>query len=133
MSCLAERLGAPFVVAGALRDAGAVAAFLVERDRDVLGLAAGEQDAGGRPQPALEDWLGAGVILSELPTDLLAPAARAAGAFRSARADLNARLAWSTSGRELRGREFAGDVRLTAELNAGAVVPLLVDGVFGAL
>ncbi|HEX2863168.1 MAG TPA: 2-phosphosulfolactate phosphatase, partial [Deinococcales bacterium] len=126
-------MGGRTVVAGCLRNAAAVAAFLRRFERPVLVLAAGEQTPGGPPRPALEDRLGAGAILAGLPGAWLStPARAAAAAFRSAEDRLHARLAWSASGRELRARGFALDVRLAAQLNAGRAVPVLVEGAYRA-
>ncbi|HEX4492142.1 MAG TPA: GNAT family N-acetyltransferase, partial [Acidimicrobiia bacterium] len=134
--------GAPFAVVGSLRNCAAVGEFvavarrleLVER---VTIVAAAEQwkadwTGADRSRFALEDWLGAGAIASEarnLGVHLSAEAETAARAFASARADLDALLAESLSGRELRDAGFAEDVVLASEVAVDPGVPCLgADG-----
>ena len=83
---------------------------------------------------ALEDYLGAGAILSAIRqadveqanSDSLtfSPEAQVClGAFETARADLASVLWECGSGRELRGRGYASDVTHSAQLDAYTVVP----------
>lgn len=122
------------VVAGCLRNAAAVAAYVERQRGPVSVIACGERWESGVFRPSFEDLVGAGAILSQLSSRRLSPEAEAAvGAFRRVEADLEAALRQCVSGRELIARGFLGDVLLASELNASAVVPVLNDGAFGEL
>jgi len=119
------------VVAGSLRNASAVGAWVGRREQRVVVVAAGEQWRDGTPRVAAEDLLGAGAILSSLPDSALSAEARVAvEAFRGSRDDLTAILRGCTSGRELAARGYSDDVMWAAGLDASPVVPVLVDGAF---
>lgn len=97
---------------------------------------AGERWQDGTTRFAIEDYLAAGAIIAHLEGRRRSPeAATAAAAFRAladgpgALVDV---LQECASGRELRERGFAGDVRLAAELDSSAVVPWLNEGAFAA-
>ena len=118
-------------MAGSLRNAAAVGAWLARREQRVVVVAAGEQWRDGTPRVAAEDLLGAGSILSTLPDSALSAEARVAvEAFRGSRNDLTAILRGCTSGRELAARGYSDDVLWAADLDASPVVPVLVDGAF---
>jgi len=137
-STIAHRLaagGSP-VVAAALRNRRAVARWVASRitgSEPVAVIAAGERWPDGSLRPAVEDLWGAGAVISalvDLGVDLLSPeAAAAAAAFRAVE-DLPAALLRCTSGVELVRRDFAQDVRIAAEVDVSATVPVSVDGVF---
>ncbi|RII14706.1 putative 2-phosphosulfolactate phosphatase [Streptomyces sp. YIM 130001] len=137
-SALAASAGTRHVVAGALRNASAVADRLARwgygtLDRPVAVVAAGERwpDAGLRP--ALEDLLGAGAIISGLRdrTDaVLSPEATAAAAVHGATADPAATIAASSSGRQLISGGFGDDVAVAGEVDSSSLVPVLRDGAF---
>lgn len=119
------------VVAASLRNAGAVAQWLGGHQRRVVVIAAGETWRDGAPRTAIEDFLGAGALLSHFPTSALSAEARvAAEAFRASQGELEAILRGCTSGRELAAQGYVDDVICASELDASPVVPLLVDGVF---
>jgi 2-phosphosulfolactate phosphatase len=119
------------VLAGCLRNAGAVADAAASTGGPAVVIAAGERWPDDSLRPALEDVLGAGAILAALAPANPSPEARAAIAvFREARANLEARLLECASGRELVARGYAGDVRAAAALDASAAVPELRDGAF---
>jgi 2-phosphosulfolactate phosphatase len=121
------------VVAGCLRNAGAVAAWVRQHGGRVVVIAAGERWRDGSMRVGVEDLLGAGAILDGLPAATLTPEALvAAAAFRAARPHLAVSLAECTSGQELRARGWAEDVKWAAALDASASVPVLADGAFGA-
>ncbi|WP_336085572.1 2-phosphosulfolactate phosphatase [Nocardia sp. SSK8] len=128
------------VVAACLRNVAAVAAWLVDQDgwggvdRPIAVVPAGEQWPGTETvRPAIEDWLGAGALvtaLSERGIGALSPEARAAAStFRGtpAMAEL---ITDSASGRELAAIGFADDVALAVDLDADHTVPVLLDGAF---
>jgi 2-phosphosulfolactate phosphatase len=116
------------VVAGCLRNRSAVAAWL-DPSASVAVVAAGERWPDGSLRPCAEDLWGAGAVLALLPEHDLSPEARlAAAAFRAA--PLPAALHEVAGGLELHAIGYGADVSLAVELDAGAVVPELVDGVF---
>jgi 2-phosphosulfolactate phosphatase len=127
----------PHLLVGALVNAGAVAeavAQLLADDRlNVAVLACGERwrqpNEDGELRFAIEDYLGAGAILSGLPASLSrSPEARICqGAFLAARDDL-AQILWeSGSGRELRAAGYPQDVEHGARLDAYDAVPVMQD------
>ncbi|GAB3246415.1 hypothetical protein GCM10027425_01770 [Alteromonas gracilis] len=138
VTAVAQR--ASHVLLGCLRNASAVAAVLgreVEAGRSVAVVAAGERWPDDSLRPALEDHLGAGVILARLADlghgRLLSPEARAALAVFEAHAvRLPETLRDCVGGRELAGKGFGADVEVAAVLDASSVVPHLVDGVLVA-
>jgi 2-phosphosulfolactate phosphatase len=118
------------VLAGCLRNAGAVARRAQELGGPVGVIAAGERwSADGRPlRPGLEDYLGAGAIVAAMRGTLSPEAAVAAAAFRSV-TDIAATVADCTSGRELIKWNHPGDVELAGRLDVSDTAPVLMDGV----
>ena len=96
-------------------------------------LACGERwrqpNEDGELRFAIEDYLGAGAILSGLPAGLSRSpeALLCQGAFLAVRDDLRSVLWESGSGRELRAVGLAEDVEHSARLNAYEAVPAM-DG-----
>lgn len=128
------------VVAGCLRNAQAVAEWLVptiESGRPVAVIAAGERwGDDGSLRPALEDHLGAGAILAALVElglgDECSPEALAAAdIFNAGRDVIHRRIHDCVSGKELNTRGFTRDVDIAADLNASTIVPVLVSEAFG--
>jgi 2-phosphosulfolactate phosphatase len=127
----------PRLLVGALVNARAVSealgAILAASDLDVTILACGERwrtpSEDGELRFAIEDYLGAGAIISGLPSSRArSPEALVCeGAYRSARDDLATILAESGSGRELREAGYPQDVEHAARLDAFDVVPTM-DG-----
>jgi len=113
-----------------LRNARAVAEFVGGAAARVAVIPAGEQWRDGSLRPCLEDWIGAGAVLSMLPGRRSPEAEMAAAAFEHFRGDLGRALRECASGRELIERGFACDVELAAELGVSEAVPRLVGGVF---
>lgn len=116
------------VVAGSIRNAGAVARWLSGRFGSVGLVPAGEQWPDGTLRVCYEDLVGAGAIASRLQ-DLgddarLTPEALAAAAAFDSRSS----LADVPSGRELVDRGFTEDVRLAEQVDADDVVPILQNG-----
>ena len=135
MLCFGAReAGATRVLAGCVRNAGAVAAVAAASDGAVGVVAAGERWGGpaGPLRPALEDLIGAGAILAAAgPGADLSPEARSArAAFHDARPRLAEALAAGGGGRELTARGWADDLSLAAALDVSEVVPELVDDRF---
>ncbi len=147
--------GAAMVIAGCLRNAVAVGRFLHERvlpgehgfsgeggfpgERGAPGavtvIAAGERWADGSLRPALEDLLGAGMVMAALAGwggRRLSPEAEAARACFEATADVAAAVAGSVSGRELADGGFGEDVAIAVEAGSCPLVPVLAGGAFTA-
>jgi 2-phosphosulfolactate phosphatase len=125
------------VVAGCLRNASAVAAWLEDagygtQERPVTVIAAGERWPDGGLRPALEDLLGAAAIIAAMNGHIIrSPEAAVAEvgwfAHRHHAAEF---LRECYSGRELIDRDRGADVTLAAEYDAQDIVPVLEDGAF---
>jgi len=86
---------------------------------------AGEKWPNGTIRFAIEDYLGAGALLSELKGDFSTDAIAAKKIFKSIRPELNDIISGSLSGRELIEKGFPEDIEIALELNAGRSVPVL--------
>ncbi|HLO11795.1 MAG TPA: 2-phosphosulfolactate phosphatase, partial [Pseudoneobacillus sp.] len=81
-------------------------------------------------RPAVEDYLGAGAILSYLNGDTSPEGEVCKGAFTQSKTKIND-LIWDCgSGRELRERGFEADVRHCGQFNVFQTVPILKDNQF---
>jgi 2-phosphosulfolactate phosphatase len=130
-TCVGIGRDAPYLFVGAPVCASAVAAA-VTRLMDDLGLAVtvvscGERqgDDGEGLRPAIEDYLGAGAILSRLPGERSPEAALCAAAFEAETGRLGDLLWECESGRELRAKGLGEDVRFAADLDRFQCVPQL--------
>jgi 2-phosphosulfolactate phosphatase len=134
-TCCRHGQAAPALFIGALVNARAVAdavsELLDKSNLSVTIIACGERwdesDEGDRLRVAIEDYLGAGAILSYLSYTKSPEARVCEGAFNSSLADLKEILWDSSSGRELRERGFAEDVNHSAQLNIYQSVPVMRD------
>ncbi|MEV1288405.1 2-phosphosulfolactate phosphatase [Micromonospora sp. NPDC049679] len=132
----ASATGLP-VVAGCLRNAPAVARWLVAHgygsaDTPVGVIAAGERWPDGTLRPSVEDLLGAAAVLDGLAMvsgGLSVEAAVALAALASL-PDVPAAVRGCVSGRELITRGYAEDVVIAAEPGVSDVVPVLRNGIF---
>lgn len=130
----------PFLFVGALVNAKAVAAvvssLLERKSLSVTVIACGERwkppSEDGELRIALEDYLGAGAILSYLPQEKSPEARACEGAFVQVRGELHAMLWECGSGRELREKGFGLDVQYAARLNAYETVPHMRDDHFAS-
>jgi len=120
------------VLAGCLRNAGAVARHARTLGRRVLVVPAGERWPDGELRPCLEDWIGAGAILDALDGAPSPEVSAARAAFHAHQARLEEALLSCPSGRELVERGYPQDVSAAAELNVSGCVPILVGGAFKA-
>lgn len=126
------------LILGAFLNAQAVAEAIEQEmlriTRPITVLACGERwkepNEDGELRFALEDYLGAGAIISSLPTKYKrSPEAHTAEvAFMAIEANLKEVIARCGSGVELIDKGFAGDVEHSAKLNSYEVVPVLIDG-----
>jgi 2-phosphosulfolactate phosphatase len=117
------------VIAGCLRNAGAVAGHLRSTGGRISVIAAGERwPPDDTLRPALEDALGAGAILSRLGRSDLTPEARAAAAMYER---LGAEgVAGCVSAAELEDAGWPQDVEWAMKEDVEHAVPVLVDGAF---
>jgi 2-phosphosulfolactate phosphatase len=121
------------VLIGALVNASAVAEAVTElldaSDLCVTVIACGERwrtpSEDGELRVALEDYLGAGAILACLRHEKSPEARVCRSAFQSARDELHDLLWDCASGRELRGRGYAGDVEHAGRLDVYDAVPIV--------
>lgn len=131
---------APLVVVGCFLNAQATARALDEMltggSGSVTLIACGEveNDAAGkrRRRWAVEDYLGAGAILSYMMAAKSADARVCERAFSASRDELAAILRESPSGDELIRQGFAADVEFVSRLNVYDVVPIMRQGRFEA-
>lgn len=89
---------------------------------------AGERWPDGSLRPALEDWLGAGAVISALSGRPNSEARAARLMFEAAGSNLLALVRESKSGQELLDRGFEIDVEIALEFGGSGTAPRLVDG-----
>lgn len=138
-SAIAAACRAPLVIAGCLRNAAAIGRWLAGEgfgspDQPVTVIAAGERWPDGSLRPALEDFLGAGAIitaLSEHSPGELSPEAAAASVCFATTPDIARAVTGCASGRELTQAGFTEDVAVAAALDTSETVPVRTDGSFG--
>ncbi len=140
-SALAERL--PLVFAASLLNASAVAqcvsSLLADTEYNVTVLACGERlvepDGDSELRFAIEDYLGAGAVLSGILNTIrkeqASPEAKVcADTFGAVQSDI-AQILWECeSGQELRARGFDEDIRHVSQLDLYSAVPVLREGIF---
>jgi 2-phosphosulfolactate phosphatase len=117
------------VFCGCLRNAAAVAEACAGYE-SVGVVPAGEKWPDGSLRPALEDWLGAGAIISHL-TGAWSPEARAAvAAFEAQRDNLLETLLAIPSGMELVDWGYGQDVEIAAQYHASMIAPRFESGAY---
>jgi 2-phosphosulfolactate phosphatase len=127
-STLSLLTGAIPTLAGCLRNARAVARAAQELGKRISVIPGGERwKTDGDLRVAIEDWLGAGAIITNLEGERSAEAEVARLTFEAARGQLNTMLERSISGQELIQRGRRKDILLAADLNASTSAPLLRD------
>jgi 2-phosphosulfolactate phosphatase len=132
-TCSEIAISVPYVFAGALVNARAVgqtvSRLVVERGLRATVIACGEREripsGETRIRWAVEDYLGAGAILSYIDGGKSADAMVCEGAFLQSRDKLPELLHICQSGWELSSRGFGGDVDFAAKLNSIDSVPAL--------
>jgi 2-phosphosulfolactate phosphatase len=139
--CSRHCANAPYIFAGALVNASAVAAavstLLEKSDREVTIIACGERE--GEPKPggdlrmAIEDYVAAGAIIAGINREKSPEARVCEAAFLASAGDLKELLWESVSGRELRAKGFGDDVIFAARKDEIPAVPIFKEGAFGKL
>ena len=137
LSCM---VGGVPTFAGCLRNASAVAHAAARLGGAVAVIPAGERWEDGSLRFALEDWLGAGAIISTLDDAMsqkhgsnraFSPESEAAAqTFRKMRAQLESVLLECTSGKELLALGYETDVMLAAEHDVSSTVPRYSSGAY---
>jgi 2-phosphosulfolactate phosphatase len=137
--CAAAAAAGPPVVAGCLRNAPAVAAWLLERgygtaDAPIGVVAAGERWPDGSLRPCVEDLLGAAAILDGLTLAAggLSVEAAVCLAARASVPHVASAVRGCVSGRELAVSGYAADVEIATRIGASTLVPVLRAGAFTA-
>jgi 2-phosphosulfolactate phosphatase len=139
--CTVLASAAPRVFAGSLLNAAAVGAtistIIASSDMCVTVVACGERLTKPAPDDeemrfAIEDYLGAGAILSATGGDLSPEAEVCAAAFAGSRDRLPELLMECASGRQLREWALEDDVRFAARLDACGVVAELHESHYEA-
>jgi 2-phosphosulfolactate phosphatase len=120
---LAAADAASAVFAGCLRNARAVADAARRLGASVNVIPSGERWADGALRPCLEDWLGAGAVLSHLPGSRSPEAEAAIAVFQRYRETLADAIRQCSSGRELEARGQLDDLALAADLDASTCAP----------
>lgn len=113
------------VLTACLRNSAAVAARARASGSRVAVIPAGEQWSDGSLRPGIEDLIGAGAVLAELPGRLSPEAELAVAAFERFRHNLPDVLARCSSGQELLERGIASDIELAAEYASSSAAPVL--------
>lgn len=124
---LAASTGAT-VLAGCLRNATAIGTFLEGAKRTVTVIACGERWPDGSLRPSLEDYLGAGAIISALDGPRSPEAEAAADAWLEASPRIAEVISECVSGRELVARGWKRDLDFALAVDASSCVPVLGDG-----
>ncbi|MDD9916340.1 MAG: 2-phosphosulfolactate phosphatase, partial [Rhodospirillaceae bacterium] len=91
---------------------------------------AGERWPDGTIRPAIEDWIGAGAIISHCHGTKSPEARLAEAAFQAVADQLEAVLRDGASGQELVSRGYAHDIAPCAALDVSECVPELINGYY---
>jgi 2-phosphosulfolactate phosphatase len=113
-----------------LRNYRAVARAARQYGERIAIIPAGERWPDGSLRPALEDWIGAGAIISELLGSLSPEAQAALATFQQVEPDIELQLKQCGSGRELIARGLEANVDLASARNISECVPLLINGAY---
>ncbi len=125
----AAEIGVKHVLIGSLRNAKATAEAARALGTRVAVIAAGEQWDDGSLRPAVEDFIGAGAIISLLQALSPSPeAAVAALSYESSKNNIREIILTCVSGRELAERYYVEDVEIALEINASSIAAIMRDG-----
>jgi 2-phosphosulfolactate phosphatase len=129
-STLTLKTGQTPTFTGCLRNYQAVAAAAQKVGSKIAVIPAGEIWADGRFRPALEDWLGAGAIISQLKGHASPEARAVSAAFRELASEVETLPRQCGSGKELIERGFQENVALASTLNVSDCAPWLINGAY---
>ncbi len=124
----------PALLIGSLLNASSVALVAnqlrLQTQANITVVPCGEQWSNVREfedtlRPSIEDYLGAGAILSYLEGEKSPEAEVCIGAFHNTKQKIDALIWEGGSGRELRERGFEADVKHSSQLNVYQTVPIL--------
>jgi 2-phosphosulfolactate phosphatase len=120
------------VIAGCLRNCRAVANSAMQKGKRIAVIPAGEKwKDNDTLRPCVEDFIGAGAIISYLWRDTISPeAAIAKSVYENFSAHLYETIKNCVSGKELTARGEEKDVFFASELNVSDCVPLLKNCAF---
>lgn len=124
---LSRLTGSLPTLTGCLRNAAAVARAAQAYGPRIGVVPAGEQWPDGSLRPSIEDWLGAGAILSHLAGSTSPEAELAREAFLRQQATLATVIESCASGRELIEQGWSEDVLLASELDSSMCAPVLIE------
>lgn len=113
-----------------LRNCRAVAEYVNTLGKNVGVIPAGERRTDDALRLAMEDYIGAGAVISFLKGKRSETAEDAELSFKGFRRNLYDTIRKSVSGIELIEMGFPEDVKFACELDAGRSVPLLQKGVY---
>jgi len=129
-STLSLLSGATPTLTACLRNCRAVAMAAARYGPRIAVIPSGERWNDGSLRPSLEDWVGAGAIISHLEGNLSPEAKAALSAYLTIKPDLRHALKQCGSGRELIERGFERDVEIASELDISGCAPTLVGGAY---
>ncbi len=130
-STLSLSTGETPTFAGCLRNAKAVAKAAQTYGPKISVIACGERwKEDDSLRPAIEDWIGAGAIITHLEGKISPEAEIALTAYESSKDNILTILKNSSSGKELSVKGFASDILPIATLNCDDVAPILKDGAY---
>jgi 2-phosphosulfolactate phosphatase len=118
------------VVASCLQNFSAVAAWVNDQASTVTVVACGERWPDGSLRPSLEDYLGAGAVISALSGSRSPEAEVAALAWEASQPHVVDIITSCVSGKEAVLRGWSGDLDYALTLNTSSCVPVLRDGGF---
>jgi 2-phosphosulfolactate phosphatase len=125
--------GSTTCLAGSLRNAKATAHKAQKLGTKIAVIPAGERWLSDDSlRPALEDWIGAGAIISHLTGKKSPEAISAEKAFMAVSDNLTKALTECSSGQELVYSGYLDDILSIAALDADHVAPVLKDGYYSS-
>lgn len=129
-SSLTLLTGKTLTLAGCLRNCEVVAKFAQSYGSKIAVIPAGEKWEDNSLRPGLEDFIGAGAILSYLSGSLSPETETAVAVFNNFKGNLLGNLKKCSSGKELISRDFEADVELAAEINVSNCIPVFSDNAY---
>jgi 2-phosphosulfolactate phosphatase len=132
-SALSLASGSVPTFAACLRNAQAIARAVSKVGTRISLIPAGEKWKDGTLRPAIEDWIAAGAVISQLTGSRSPEAHLAEMAFLTVHSELATYLAQCSSAKELIGKGFARDVDLAFALDVSDTAPILIDRAYQVL